>query len=136
MTLIANPTTASVSYRYAGDGTIANEMWHVAEMSRAWVAIDAELNNWIANPAEIVDDGATPPSKNLIRLARRVVAALSVQENPAPTLVVPDGNGGIALEWHLRSRVLRTLEFNNDGEAYWYGFEDGKLVFRRPFPIP
>ena len=136
MTLMVNSTSASVLYRHAPDGTIANEVRHVSEMSSAWGAIDTELNNWMANPADFVDDGAAPPSKNLIRLARRVAAALSVQENPAPTLVVPDGNGGIALEWHLRNRVLRTLEFNRDGEAYWYGFENGKLVFRRPFPIP
>lgn len=130
MIIPACSTSASVLNSYTRDGTTINDVRYASGDGEAWRVVDNQLNDWMASPADIVDEGAVPPSRDLIRQVRYFVAYL--KDSPAPTLVVPDGNGGIAIEWHLPDRVLRTIEFNEVGEAWAYKFENGRLVFRRP----
>jgi hypothetical protein len=95
-----------------------------------WTDTDAELNEWMIDPAAIVDGNATPPSKDLIRNARALIAQLRHRGWPAPVMVVPDGNGGIAFEWHV-GNVFHMLEINKDNERSLSEFRAGNLISRK-----
>ena len=80
---------------------------------------------------------ATRPAANpgqpatTIQLACRLAMRLRDESQPVPLRVVPNGDGGIAFEYRVRS-VFGTIEIEDAGPAEATVFVDGKLRFRIP----
>src|SRR5258706_15451232 len=68
-----------------------------------WTSIDSDLIDWLNPVAPLVDVGAIPPSRDIIRIARSLVIALRQANVPPPDMVVPDNAGGLAFEWNRPS---------------------------------
>jgi hypothetical protein len=101
------------------------------ELHRGWDVVDSQLAGWIPDPESLVDYDAVPPSRTLIRKLRDfVIPLLKQQQWPAPTMVVPDGDGGISFEFHS-GNIFRHLEFLRDGEVRLATFRNGRLQSRR-----
>src|SRR5665213_993717 len=95
-----------------------------------WTAADAELNDWTVDPDSVVDADAVAPSRTIIRRARTIIAKCQQLGLPAPSMVVPDGNGGISFEFHSAS-VYRNLEVLKDGRIRWTVIKNGQIESRR-----
>jgi hypothetical protein len=95
-----------------------------------WAQTDRELSGWLIDPSAIVDCGATPPSRDLIRHARSIAALYGYRGVPAPAMVVPDNNGGISFEFHSGGSY-RNLEILVDRRVRWTIMRDGQVLSRR-----
>ena len=94
-----------------------------------WDAMDIQLNQWSKDLSDIVDCDATPPSKDVIRLARSYIARFRQKQMDPPAMIVPDGNGGIAFEWHF-DRFFRLLEITKDEQLWLSEYQGGRLRSR------
>lgn len=108
----------------------------VAEPERARVRagwqqiIDGDLAEWSKNPEQFEDDGYKAPSLETIALAARIASACRDAGWPAPSRVVPDGEGGIAFNRHDGS-LFEITEIRANGEVEQLVFRDSKLIQRR-----
>ena len=98
-----------------------------------WSEIDAQLHQWLDDPAAIVDYDAIPPSREVIRRARHLVARFR-RELPAPAMVVPNGTGGISFEFHSEN-VYRDIEVLPDLRVLLTVFRNGQIHARRPLEV-
>jgi len=92
-----------------------------------WRSIDADLVDWFKPHAPLVDVGATPPSRDTIRIARARVLELRQLRFPPPDMVVPDNAGGIAFEWNSDAGFL-LLSIGRDGKAKFSLFRNGRFL--------
>lgn len=99
-----------------------------ADDAEGWAEVDVQLSEWLRDPADLVDYDATPPSRWTIRLARNAIPFLRARY-PVPTMVVPDGSGGISFEFHAGD-YFRTLDLHSDGRLRWSVFRAGQLIRR------
>jgi len=107
-----------------------------AESLAEWLRIDAQLCDWLRDPSEIVDADAIAPSHDLIRMARQIVRRFQVQGlQIPPSMVVPDSNGGIAMEWH-HGGIFRLIEILTKGETRLTEFSDGHRRFSMQLEWP
>jgi hypothetical protein len=108
------------------------------QLDAEWESLDSELADWVHDPGKLVDVGAIPPTRAIIRLARLWVQKLryqklrdSDQSTKAPDSVVPDNFGGIALEWNSPG-VFQTLNISREGTAEIVVLQHGKFAYRTP----
>ncbi|MFW6155113.1 MAG: hypothetical protein ACOC95_07855 [Planctomycetota bacterium] len=72
---------------------------HAEETRAVWSDfIDRCLVEWGRNPAALRDDGLIPPDADVIQLACTVALSLRDEGLAPPTMVVPDGEGGVSFE--------------------------------------
>ena len=64
----------------------------------AWNQIIDRLIEWGRNPANLADDDAEPPTASAIATAARVASMFRDTQALAPTLVAPNGEGGLSFE--------------------------------------
>ena len=98
------------------------------------VAWDSIVNNqlieWGRNPHVLEHDDVSPPSGQTISLACQVAVTMRDDGEPAPTRVVPNGNGGIVFERNVGPAFL-TIEIDEDGSVEYAAFVNSKLVSRQ-----
>ncbi|HZL37370.1 MAG TPA: hypothetical protein VFC78_18775 [Tepidisphaeraceae bacterium] len=91
----------------------------------AWQEIDLELGNWLRDPQVIVEADAIPPTREIIRAARRLSALIRHQLKwSAPSMVVADNAGGLAFEFHSPG-VFRMVSVSRHGKATLSIFKNG-----------
>lgn len=96
-----------------------------------WSDVINQLLDWLRNPQDLADEDFLPPSRDLIKMVCAIAAASRDDQLSSPLRVVPDGDGGISLEWRWGLR-FETINFDEDGSVEWLQFEDCKLVRRLP----
>lgn len=106
------------------------------EEREAWEnLIDNTLIDWGRDPEVLEDDGVTPPSVETIKHAYEIAAALRRVNFPAPTRIVPTGDGGIAFEVDAGSDFV-SVEIGDNGTVEYLRFSGSKLVERYEVSIP
>jgi hypothetical protein len=98
-----------------------------------WDAIFNKLIDWAKAPGDVDEDGLKFPSVNAISRTIDVVGLCQQWRKSAPTAMVPDGEGGIALDWS-RGEELESIRIEDDGFAECLRFEGQRLVDRFPLP--
>lgn len=91
--------------------------------------IDGPLASWARDPSQLDDDGLLAPSSATITKASLVAASLRDHGAPAPTRIVPTGDGGIALQFD-RGRQFISIEIEPEGVVELLVFDDGRLRHR------
>lgn len=91
--------------------------------------LNESLIEWGGDPSRLRDSDIEPPSRELITLVSRYALKLRDAGLPPPTRVVPNGDGGIALEKFVNSS-FQSIEFEKDGTVELLTFKDGKLESR------
>jgi len=104
----------------------------VAEQRReAWQEmIDQYLVEWGRDPAALEDEGVIPPSRRVINRASTLAMLYRDSNNPAPSRVVPNGDGGIVFERGDRS-WFQVIEIHADCSVELISFKSSRLVSRR-----
>ncbi len=104
-----------------------------AERRRAWNSvIDNCLIEWGRNPDLPADNDPDfiPPSPEIVCLAAETVNKMRSQKSPAPTRVVPNGDGGITFSRH-DGPFYQVVEIDADGTVELRIFENSQLIGRR-----
>src|SRR5687768_592431 len=70
-----------------------------------WQQIVRTLEDWLQDPSQLADDGLEPPNGTIIRLGLDISEQMRDRGYPAPDRIVPDPNGGIALEINNGQRL-------------------------------
>jgi hypothetical protein len=97
----------------------------------AWNAIaDSQLIAWGRDPGQLEEDGIQAPAEQTIARATELASRLRVQGVPAPTRIVPTGDGGIAFQFEDDSRFT-SIEIGDDGVVELYQFEESRLILRQ-----
>lgn len=82
---------------------------------QAWQSIiDNRLIGWANDPAALEDDGLEAPSRQVIDLACALCYAAMRAETQPPDRVVPDGDGGLSMEWKLGPNDSVTVDILPD----------------------
>ena len=127
---LADEVFESVRTRAASDQELVSES-RIRDATAGWGSVIDQLLDWLKNPQELADDDFLPPSRDLIKMVCAIAAASGDAQLSPPLRVVPDGDGGISLEWRWGLR-FETISFDEDGSVEWLQFEDCKLVRRLP----
>lgn len=122
MTLIAPGRHNVGGYRLAN----AN-VWQEDDWSRH----TRKVQEWLREPP-ILDDGETPPTGSAIDSCMRRFAALQEARMPAPTRVMPNGEGGLIAEWVAGTRTT-VMEINQDLSMEFTVLEQGMRRLRETF---
>lgn len=91
--------------------------------------IDHRLVEWGRDPGELADDGLTPPTREIIRIACEVAQQLGSKGAAAPTRVAPTGMGGIVFE-RRTGAWFQSLEIRSDGAVELVIYEGSRLYER------
>lgn len=127
--------TSTVSIRHstcaAGDGIREGETTNALQSRRlAWQRlVDFTLVEWGRDPTPLDDDGVKAPTGRVIRWAIEIARNLAEREAPAPTRVVPNGDGGIVFELTHRGSC-ESIEIESDGTAFHSVFFGSRLIHR------
>ena len=97
--------------------------------------IDGTLIEWGRDPSALEDDGVVPPSIETIKHACEIATELRRLDFPAPTRLVPTGDGGIAFEVDAGCDFV-SVEIAPDGAVEYLRFSGSKLVERYEVSIP
>lgn len=125
--LLSEDPMRTVSTGAAPDGSLAHEADKRAARKDAWQkVIDSKLIEWGRNPDGIAEYDLIPPTHAAIRYAIKLVNALSQDDLPPPTRVVPDGGGGIVLEHDIATSSV-AFEIDDSGECEFVVTEDGRV---------
>ena len=92
--------------------------------------IDGSLIEWGRDPTVLEDEGFIPPSLEVVRLACQVAVDFRDERLPAPTRVVPDGEGGICFE-RIEGSMSVSLRIYADRTGELLVFDDCRLSDRR-----
>jgi hypothetical protein len=102
----------------------------------AWDAVFQKLIEWGKSPGRIDEDGLEFPSFEAISQAIEVIRISDNGDEPAPNSVVPDGEGGIALNWSSGDE-LASIQVAHDGTVEYLKFIGARLVGRfQGQPLP
>lgn len=96
--------------------------------------IDHRLQAWEQDPDQLQDEGVEAPSREIVRLARRCARHLCERGAPAPSRVVPDGDGGIIFEW-LQRPTVESIEIADDEMIEYLRFVESCLVHRQALAL-
>jgi hypothetical protein len=100
----------------------------------AWDKLNDSLIDWGLHCEENDEgDGLEWPSRPLLASAYSLACAMRDAEVPAPSSIVPDGEGGVAFEWRAGSYFTK-IELGKDGSSEFLAFDNGKLVSRGRLP--
>jgi hypothetical protein len=97
--------------------------------------VDRTLLEWGKDPSVLEDDGVVPPSMGTITRAYEIATFLRIRGFPAPTRIVPTGDGGVAFQFEA-DRDFDSLEVAEDGNIECLRFSGSKLVERYEVSIP
>ncbi|NLF32408.1 MAG: hypothetical protein GX591_16150 [Planctomycetes bacterium] len=103
-----------------------------AEENRAaWDSfIDRCLVEWGRNSQALQDDDFIPPDTDVIQLACEIALGMRDEGVAPPTMVVPDGEGGVSFE-RIEGNVSASLNIHADSTVELLVFEDCRLSQRR-----
>lgn len=100
-----------------------------------WKALEERIAGWAPASGEpdkrTDEDGYVLPGNRTIAVAVEIAARLREAGVSVPLRVGQSANGGINFEWRSGSRTER-LTLNARSETEIVGFEDSKLVSRKP----
>lgn len=131
--LEANNTTILESTRQSEadaslDDTLATPRVH--SKSEGWrTVINESLLEWIRDPSQLIDDGVTPPSKDVLRLALHLAMTWRKKGIAAPHRVVLDGDGGIVFK-RMAGDITETIEITDTGIEV-IGYHNYKIIHRK-----
>lgn len=91
--------------------------------------LDHVLVEWGRDPSSLGDEDFFPPSTQVVGLACELAQYFRDSESPAPSRVVPDGDGGIAFEWDSGELSL-ALEIDDELNVEGLTFQNHRLVDR------
>jgi hypothetical protein len=94
--------------------------------------IDQRLIEWGRDPSQLNDDGVVPPARDVVRRACQLAAAMRDSGLPAPSRVVPSGEGGIVFERQV-GPTFTAIEVQHDGTIEVRAFHKSKMVTRNVF---
>lgn len=113
--------------------TLATDARNVDAIKEGWQClIDYFLVEWGKDPLQLEDqeEGIVAPSRRAIQIACNLARFMRDEEEPAPTRVVPDGDGGISFERH-DADLFFSLDIHADLTVELVTFRDCQLVSRR-----
>lgn len=96
--------------------------------------IDGRLADWEQRPDQLQDEGVEAPTRAIVGLARRCAGYLSERGAPAPSRIVPDGDGGMVFEW-LKGPIVESIENADDAAIEYLRFVDSRLVHRQALAL-
>jgi hypothetical protein len=105
-----------------------------SENADLWSVLADRLIEWSAFAGHVDDDGIEWPGKGVLALAGRVAYAFRDKDMPAPSNIVPSGDGGVVIEWKIGAAYLK-IEIGKDGSLEKLAFDHGKLVSREPLLV-
>lgn len=124
--------TASKGHKQQSSGQAASGAQESAraDYRTAWGQVyNGKLIEWGLHPEALLDEEFEPPSSEVIALAANLVRTLRDAGCPAPTRVVPDGEGGVSFE-RDDGRVFEEIDVLEDRTIDMLVFLDGRLVDR------
>jgi hypothetical protein len=100
------------------------------EYARVWQAwLDDKLSDWERNPAQFDEEGFAPPSKMSLEKASQIARNWRDRTWEAPERIVPNGEGGIVLEWRAGPDA-ETVEIDAIGEVETISYRDCRVRHR------
>jgi len=90
-----------------------------------WYDACERMLEWRSNP-----DQFAPDDQPLIEILDTAIDYAVDERNvggPAPTIIIPSGDGRVAFEWHGR-RSTMIIEFTGRGRANYTKFADGRVI--------
>ena len=93
----------------------------------AWGAVFDTFLKWGLDLDKLADEGAQPPSARTVALAAKLAGNLRENGVRVPEYVVPDGEGGVAFEWHVNSGTV-LLELRPDDTLESSVFENHRII--------
>ncbi|HEX7379782.1 MAG TPA: hypothetical protein VF278_21840 [Pirellulales bacterium] len=98
--------------------------------AQAWAPfINEQLAAWTLNPGQFADDDVVPPNAATIACASATAISLRDQGAPAPTRIVPTGDGGIAFQYDSDPEFI-SIEVEPEGRVELLVFVNGRLTHR------
>lgn len=94
-----------------------------------WRRTFDKLEAWFRDPSVTRDDDIEPPTREIIDLVAGVASHNQRCGAPAPTRMMPNGEGGIVLEW-VKGDDVFTWEFESDGCLEVTHYSGGRRVSR------
>lgn len=100
------------------------------KMTEAWAPfIEEQLVEWALNPRQCEGDDVVPPNSATISHATVTAISLRDQGAPAPTRIVPTGDGGIAFQYDGDPEFI-SIEVEPEGRVELLVFVNGRLTHR------
>lgn len=100
------------------------------KVEQAWDRfIDRNLVEWGRNPSALEDEDFVPPALDVINLACKLAMALRDEGLAPPTMVVPDGEGGISFE-RVEGELSEYLNIHANQTVELLTFDDCRLRAR------
>jgi hypothetical protein len=95
----------------------------------AWESILDRITGWKQDPGSLEDEGVRAPSSRVLQQAEDFARELHQRRIEAPTVVVPNGDGGVILRWR-DGHAQWSIEFEEDGFVESYLVVAGKVQCR------
>lgn len=103
-----------------------------AEQSLKWERVTlSKLAKWERDPSGLIEAEMAPPTAAAGRGVRDFGGLLNAIGGPPPGLAVPDGDGGVSLEWRDASGSL-AVRVDQDGRVEIFFMADMSAVKRGP----
>lgn len=100
------------------------------KVADAWAPfIEEQLAAWALNPSQFEGDDLVPPSAEAISRASTTAISLRDHGAPAPTRIVPTGDGGIAFQYDGEPEFI-SIEVEPEGRVELLVFNKGRLTHR------
>lgn len=96
--------------------------------------ISYRLVEWGRNPSALADEDFEPPAIEVINLACRLASEMMNVGWLPPTMVAPDGEGGVSFEL-IVGKFSQSLNISADGTVELLTFDDCRLITREPVPV-
>jgi len=80
---------------------------------------------WRSNPDQFAPDDQ--PSIEILDTAIDFAVDQRMRGGPAPTIIIPSGDGRVAFEWHLRHSTM-IIDFVGRGRAEYTKFANGRVI--------
>jgi hypothetical protein len=101
----------------------------------AWLRSIRQVQGWLREPP-ILEDGETPPTALVIDTFMRMIDSQQARM-PAPTRVMPNGEGGLVVEWISGTRTM-VIEISEDLSLEFTVLDQGvrlqRETLRQPSP--
>lgn len=133
MSVLEAHALARTVQHFATTGTVNTVAFALVDPAvNGWNRIIQTLIEWGRNPAQFADGDTQPPTASAISAAVKVAHMFRDSQKPSPTLVAPDGEGGVSFEWrHAKGTDL--LLVHSDSTVEMICFENHQITNR--FPI-
>lgn len=96
-----------------------------ADDAALWDDACEQLLAWRSDPDAF--DADDQPTTEILDTAIDFAVDERTRGGPAPSIIVPSGDGHIAFEWHAR-RSMMIIEFVGQGRAKFTKFADGLVI--------